>query len=176
MITHKMKKLDRVCLLIVIVISVTCGYLIVNHVNRQKRLILQEENLISEKLKKLDLAETNLENLNKFLDDTKKELKVINDQIPESAKIGEFLREIDSLMKKREEILINIEPLSPVMEDHYKRIPIRMEFKGSFDNTYKILHDLETMNRLLVMEKIKILKSNVDKHCKVDLTTSVFEM
>ncbi len=176
MITLRMKKLDRVCLLIVIVISVTCGYLILNRVNKQKRLILQEKDLISEKLKKLNLAETNLENLNKFLDDTKKELKVINDQIPETAKIGEFLTEIDSLMEKRNELLINIEPLSPVIENHYKRIPIRMEFKGSFENTYKILHDLETMNRLLVMEKIKILKSSVDEHCKVDLTTSVFEM
>ncbi len=176
MITLRMKKLDRFCLFIVIVISVTCGYLIVSYVNKQKRLISQEKNLISEKLKKLDLAETNLENLKKVLDDTKKELKVINDQIPETAMIGTFLGEIDSLMKKRKELLINIEPLPPVIKDHYKRIPIRMEFKGSFENTYKILHDLETMNRLLVMEKIKILKSNVDKHCKVDLTTSVFEI
>ena len=132
--------------------------------------------MLSEKLKKLNLAETNLENLNKFLDDTKKELKVINDQIPETAKIGTFLTEIDSLMEKREELLINIEPLPPVIENHYKRIPIRIEFNGAFENTYKILHDLETMSRLLVMEKIKILKSNVDKHCNVDLTTSVFEM
>lgn len=176
MIMLSMKKLDRFCLLIVIVISVTCGYLILNHVNKQKRLILEEKDLISEKLKKLDLAETNLENLKKFLDDTKKELKVINDQIPETAKIGTFLREIDSLMKNRKELLINIEPLPPVIENNYKRIPIRMEFKGSFENTYKILHDLETMNRLLVIEKIKILKSNMDKHCKVDLITSVFEM
>ncbi len=176
MITLRMKNLDRFCLLIVIVISVTCGYLIVNHVNKQKRLILQEKNLISEKLKKLVLAETNLENLKKFLDDTKKELKVINDQIPETAKIGTFLGEIDSLMKKREELLINIEPLPPVIENHYKRIPIRMEFNGSFENTYKILHDFETMNRLLVMEEIKILRSSIDKHCTVDLTTSVFEM
>ena len=176
MITLRMKKLDRVCLLTVIVISVTCGYLIVSLVNKQKRQILQETELLSEKLKKLNLAETNLENLNKFLDDTKKELKVINEQIPEKAKIGTFLTEIDSLMEQREELLINIEPLPPVLENNYKRIPIRVEFKGSFENTYKILHDLETMNRLLVMEKIKILKSNVDKHCKVDLTTSVFEM
>jgi Tfp pilus assembly protein PilO len=160
----------------VFVISVTCGYFIVNRVNKQKRLILKEKDLITERLEKLHLAQENLENLNKFLDDTKKEMKVINDQIPETAKIGSFLREIDSLMKKRDELLINIEPLPPVIEDHYKRIPIRIEFNSSFDNTYKILHDLETMNRLLVMEKIKILKSKFDKHCKVDLTTSVFEM
>ncbi len=172
----RMKKFDRFCLLIVVVVSLVSGYFIVNNVNRQKRRISQENDLISEKLKKLNLAEANLENLKKFLDDTKKELKVINDQIPETAKIGMLLREIDSLMKEREELLINIEPLPPIMESHYKRIPIRMEFRGSFENTYKILYDLETMNRLLVMERIKIFKSNVDKNCKVDLTTSVFEM
>ncbi len=176
MITLRMKKLDRVCLLTVIVISVTCGYLIVNLVNKERRQIRQEAELLSERLKKLNMAEANLESLSKFLDDTKKELKVLNDQIPETAKIGTFLTEIDSLMEKREVLLINIEPLPPVIENNYKRIPIRVEFKGSFENTYKILHDLETMNRLLVMENIKILKSNVDEHCKVDLTTSVFEM
>ncbi len=176
MITLRMKKLDQVCLLTVIVISVTFGYLIVSLVNKERRQIRQEAELLSEKLKKLNIAEANLENLSKFLDDTKKELKVLNDQIPETAKIGTFLTEIDSLMEQREELLINIEPLLPVIENNYKRIPIRMEFKGSFENTYKILHDLETMNRLLVMENIKILKSNVDEHCKVDLTTSVFEM
>ncbi len=176
MIAFKMKKFDRFCLLIVVVVSVVFGYCIVSNVSKQKRRILQEKDLISEKLKKLNLAEANLENLKKFLDDTKKELKVINDQIPKTAKIGMLLRDVDSLMKEREELLINIEPLPPIMESHYKRIPIRMEFKGSFENTYKILYDLETMNRLLVMEKIKIFKSNVDQHCKVDLTTSVFEM
>jgi len=176
MITLGMKKLDQVCLLTVIVISVTCGYFIVSFVNKERRQIRQEAELLSEKLKKLNIAEANLENLNKFLNDTKKELEVLNDQIPKTAKIGVFLTEINSLMEKREELLINIEPLPPVMEDNYKRIPIRVEFKGSFENTYKLLHDLETMNRLLIMKNIKILKSNADEDCRVDLTTSVFEM
>ncbi|GAX59230.1 Tfp pilus assembly protein PilO [Candidatus Scalindua japonica] len=176
MITLRMRKLDRFCLLTVVVVLVTCGYLIVSYVSKQKRQIQQETELLSEKLKKLNIAEVNLENLNKFLDDTKNELKIINDQIPETAKIGMFLTEIDSLMEQREQLLINIEPLPPIIEDNYKRIPIRVEFKGSFENTYKILHDLETMNRLLVMERINIFKSDTDKRCKVDLTTSVFEM
>lgn len=174
MITLRMKKLDRACLVIVVIISVICGYLALRQVARQKRQILQEKDLLSEKLKDLDLTEKKLEHLREVLETARRELKVINEQIPETAEIGTFLKKIDSLMKERKEELINIEPLPTVKERHYNRIPIRLRFKGSFEDTYTILHDLETMNRLLVMENIDISKSNNDKYCQVDLVTSVF--
>ncbi len=170
-----MKKLDRVCLIIVVIISVICSYLVVCHVAKQKRQIRQENDLLSKKIKDLDLADTNLENLREVLESTRRELKVINEQIPETAKIGTFLKNIDSLMKERKVELINIEPLSTIKERNYTRIPVSLKFEGTFVDTYNLLHDLETMNRMLVMEKINIAKSNIDKQCQVDLTASVFE-
>ncbi len=170
-----MKKLDRTCLVIVVIISVICGYLVVRHVANQKRQLRQENDLLSKKLNDLDMANTNLEHLKSVLETTRRELKVINEQIPENANIGTLLKKIDPLMMERKVVLINIEILPLVEDRHYIRIPINLKFKGSFGDTYKILHDLETMDRMIVMEKINIAKSNTDKLCKVDLTISVFE-
>ncbi len=171
----QIKRLDKVCIAIVIVISTMCGYLAMRHLSNKKRKITNEKDLLSLKLKDLNLANTNLEELKEALVDTREELKIVNEQIPETADMGTFLKRIDSLMSEGEDVLINVEPLPPIKEKHYSRIPVQLTFEGTFTDTYRILHGLETMNRLIVMENIDIRKSNTDKLCKVSLTTNIFE-
>jgi len=170
-----MKMFDKVCLATVIIISAICSYFLVRRLSHEKRKMINEKDLVSMKLKDLDLANTNLEELRGILDATQEELKIINEKIPETADIGTFLRKIDSLMNEREDVVINVEPQPSIKEAHYSRIPIRMRFEGTFSDIYKILHGLETMNRLIVMENIDISKSNTGKHCRVSLTTNIFE-
>lgn len=169
------KKLDRMCLIVVVIVSVICGSWVVSRGIKQQRQIRQENNLLSKRLNDLNLAETNLQRLKTVLDATRKELQALNERIPDSANIGEFLKQIDSLMKERRIVLIGLWPLPTVKERLYTRIPIRLTFKGSFINVYHLLHDLETMNRTLVMEKILITKPDIAQECQVDLVANVFE-
>lgn len=173
--TLGIKKLDRMCLIVVVIVSVICGSWVVSRGIKQQRQIRQENNLLSKRLNDLNLAETNLQRLKTVLDATRKELQALNERIPDSANIGEFLKQIDSLMKERRIVLIGLWPLPTVKERLYTRIPIRLTFKGSFINVYHLLHDLETMNRTLVMEKILITKSDIAQECQVDLVANVFE-
>ena len=78
-------------------------------------------------------------------------------------------------MRERNTALINLEPLAPLEEELYTKYPIRLIFKGSFIKVYQVLHDLETMNRKVVIEEINISKSNMDQECLVDLSASIFE-
>ena len=169
------KKLDRMCLIVVVIVSVICGSWVVSRGIKQQRQIRQENNLLSKRLNDLNLAETNLQRLKTVLDATRKELQALNERIPDSVNIGEFLKQIDSLMKERRIVLIGLWPLPTVKERLYTRIPIRLTFKGSFINVYHLLHDLETMNRTLVMEKILITKPDIAQECQVDLVANVFE-
>jgi Tfp pilus assembly protein PilO len=169
------KKLDRMCLILVVIVSVICGSWVVSRGIKEQRQIRQENNLLSKRLNDLNLAETNLQRLKTVLDATRKELQALNERIPDSANIGEFLKQIDSLMKEKRIVLIGLWPLPTVKERLYTRIPIRLTFKGSFINVYHLLHDLETMNRTLVMEKILITKSDIAQECQVDLVANVFE-
>jgi Tfp pilus assembly protein PilO len=169
------KNLDRTCLAVVVTVSVICGYLTVNDVASQKRQIRQENELLSQRLSDLNLADTNLQRLKEVLDATRTELESLNEQIPETAKMGEFLKKVDFLMKEKKVALVNLEPLSAVEERLFKRNPVRLIFEGSFIKVYQALYDLETMNRKVVMEKITIAKAGKDQECRVDLTANIFE-
>ena len=172
--TLHMKRLDRMCLATVVIVSAVCGYWTVSYGNKQRRQIKQENEILSKRLKDLNLADTNLQRLKAVLDATRMELETLNERIPERANMGEFLKKVDSLMKERKVVLIQLEPKPTVEHKLYTKIPIRLLFKGSFVNIYRLIYDLETMNRKLVIEKINMTKSNDDQDCGVDLNAAVF--
>jgi Tfp pilus assembly protein PilO len=163
------------CLIIVVIVSVLCGYWVVSHGVKKKKQIRQENELLSNKLRDLKLAETNLERLNTVLDATRGELKALNERIPDSARIGEFLKQIDLLMRKRKIALINLQPLPIVKEKLYSEIPVRLMCEGPFIHIYQLLRDLETMGRTMVMDKIMINRPDSAQECTVDLTASIFQ-
>jgi len=169
------RKLDRICLAIVAIVTLASGYWFSTQVIKERRLIRQENEIISQKMKELNLAEANLEHLNGLLDTTKRKLESLNARIPESAHIGKVLKQVDALMHERKIVLTSMQPLPTVEEKHYTKIPIRLIFKGSFVNIYRLLHDLETMNRVVVTEKMVISRSSLADKCQVELIASVFQ-
>ena len=173
--TLSMKKSDRICLVILVIVSLICGSWVAMSLVKQKGRIIQENDLLSRKSTDLNLAEMSFQQLKKAWDDRRKELETLNERIPETAQIGKFLGRVDSLIKARDIVLISLKPLPTVKEIRYTKIPISLMFKGAFADIYHLLYDFETMNRLLVMEKMIISKPARDKLCSVDLTISVFE-
>ena len=171
----KIHTLDRACLALLITVSLAFGYWTAHWTFKQHRLLHQENELLAKKLKDLNLAETNLQHLKKVLDTARIELNILNERIPEAAKIGEFLKHVNLLVKERNVNLISLHPQTVVEEKHCNRIPIRLVFEGPFGSVYQLLYDLETMNRMVVMETMKMTKSNKAKICRVNMTASVFE-
>ena len=173
--TLSMKKTNRICLVIVVIVSLVCGSWAVMSVVKQKKRIQQENDLLSSKSTDLNLAEMSFRELKKAWDDKRKELETLNERIPETAQIGKLLKQLDSLIKERNIVLISLKPLPVVKEIRYTRIPIHLMFKGVFADIYHLLYDFETMNRVLVIEKMIISNPDCYKLCRVDLTISVFE-
>jgi len=169
------KNLDRICLVIVIIVTMVCGYLATRSTIKQRKIIRQKNEMLDKKTADLNVTETNLQHLKTVLNATRTKLKTLNERIPESAEIGNFLKQIDLLIIKRKIDLITLEPLATVEERLYTKIPVRMVLKGDFVNVYRLLCDLETMNRMLIMEKIVISKSEKKADCRVELKASVFE-
>lgn len=169
------KGLDRICLIVIVLITVGGVYGVLSWGFKQQKLLRQERQVLSEKLKDLNIAETNLQHLKGVLGATRRELEILNDRIPSTAKIGEFLKQVDMLIKKRKVDLISLQPQSTVEEKHCNRIPVRLMFKGGFTNVYQLLCDLETMHRTVLIQKLRITKTNFEPVCQVDLTASIFE-
>lgn len=175
MMNISIKHVDRACLATVIIVSLACGYLSVTHVSKKRQQFGVEKETLSKRMQEVNLAETNLEELKAALSETKKELNYLNERIPESGKIGVLLKQIDSLMKRRKMTLINLQPLPVREEKLYYRNPIQLTFKGNFVNIFHVIHDLERINRVVLMDKMNISKQKDSDQCQVELMTSVFE-
>lgn len=173
--TLNLKNLDRLCLCIVVIICVASGYWVAKQGTRQRQQIRLENDLVTRKLQDLNLARINLQGLKTRLDKLEADLTILNEKVPPTAEIGLFLKNVDVLMRSLNLVMINVQPFPAVREKLYTRIPIQLTFTGAFRDAYRLLWKLETMNRLLVMEKINISQSNIDEPCRVELTANIFQ-
>jgi Tfp pilus assembly protein PilO len=156
-------------------VSLICGFFTIGHIMKKRRQFGIEKDILSKRMKEVNLAATNLEELKTTLDATQKELNILNERVPEAGKIGFLLKQIDFLMKQRKIEMSSIQP-SPAQEEKiFIKNPVRLMFKGKFENIYRLIHDLERINRIVVMEKMTIIKEDSSELCRVDLMTSVFE-
>lgn len=169
------KTVDRISLVLIISASLACGYWVANQMIKKRKQVRQENEIIAKGIVELKSAEVDFERFNRLLLDTKKQLESLDKIVPEVVNIGEVLKEIDFLMKKRKITLVSLQPQPKVEEELYAKIPIRLMFKGSFVNIYHFLYDLETMDRMLVAEGMSITRRNLDDKCQAELTASVYQ-
>lgn len=169
------KTVDRISLVLIISVSLASGYWVVNQTIKKQKQVRQENEIISKGIVELESAEVDFERFNRLLLDTKKQLESLDKIVPEVVNIGEVLKEIDFLMKKRKITLLSLQPQPKVEEELYAKIPIRLMFKGSFVDIYHFLYDLETMDRMLVAEGMSITRKDLDDKCQAELTASVYQ-
>ena len=169
------KTLDRIGFILVIALSFACGYWVIKDSLSKHIQLRQENRIVSKSLDQLKSTEDNFKNINVLMSQTKKELEFLDKRIPRAVNIGEVLKEIDFVMKKREITLVSLQPMPNVEEKLYTKIPIKLILKGSFFNIYNLLYDFETMNRMLVAENINISKSSLDEDCQAELTANVYQ-
>ena len=175
MLNLSIKNLDRLCLVTVFFVVVLSGSLVAKDNIKRKKQVQQEKELLTNRLKDLKTVEQKAKRLEGILNRSKKELEALNKRVPGTADIGMFFNQLDTLMKERDLELISVQPQPGIKEESITRIPIRLMFKGSFVNIFKMIHALETMDRTVVMEQVAIAKSNVNGVCQTDLLTSIFK-
>jgi Tfp pilus assembly protein PilO len=175
MMSINTKTLDVICLSLLIIVSVGCGYWVINNTVQTYSRLRQQNEILSKGLVELKSAGLNYNKLNQLLAQTREELQRVDQRIPESVNIGEVLKEIDFLMKQRKIILSSLQPLPPVEGKLYVKIPVRLIFEGSFVNIYHFTYDLETMNRMMVAENMAINRNNLEENCRAELTAAVYQ-
>ena len=169
------KNLDRICLLAVLIVTVSCGLWASKYSTKKRKQVLLENSLYSRMTNKINQADSALTQLRAMLNESQDRFKSLKARIPESGEIGKFLKQLDTRIKQRKITLITLQPLPVVKERFFTKIPIRLIFKGDFVDTYRLLYDLETMNRLLATEILTITKSGRHEPCRVELTINIFE-
>jgi len=169
------KQVDRICLAVIVVVSLVCGYLVISKVSHKKQQFLIEKEILSKRMNEADVASANLMDLKSALTETKAELNFLNERIPASGKIGLFLRQVDALMIQHDIGMVSIRPLAAIEEKNYLKIPINLTFTGTFVDIYQLMGDIEQMNRIVIMENMTINRQENMSYCQAELDISVFE-
>lgn len=169
------KNIDRICIAIIVLTAGGFGYFAFNKTLAEKKRVHRENTLLSSRVKDLNSAETNLKRIKSILFATQARFKQIDSRIPESAEIGTLISRLDGLAKKRQIVMVSLKPQARVKKKLYTQVPIQMVFKGRFNNVFLFINDLETMTRLLSMDRLIVSGSKKDAVRQVDLVASVFE-
>ena len=141
-----------------------------------QRQLQQEEAFVAGKLSGLKQAERNLQSLRTARTLVQDDAAGLSRRIPPHIEMGTLVKKLHARMNERRITLAILQPQTAVSEALYTKIPIRLVFQGSFGQIYRFLHDVETMDQLLVPEKIIISGSESPRgSCQVELTLLAFE-
>jgi len=168
--------LDRIGLAIVLVTMIGGLLWIAGNAVSHQRQLRQEKDLVAREAAGLKLAEKNLQSLRTTRSRVRADAADLYRRIPQRIQMGALIKELHARMKERRITLAILQPQTPVPEELYTKIPIRLVFQGSFAQIYRFFHDVETMDQLLVPEKITISGSESPRgNCQVELTLLAFE-
>ena len=170
------KTVDRVCLVVICLIAVSLGYWTLNNRMNDREKKNRDKAIYSGISNNLSNVQKDLEYLTSMRDKKKKILDLLKKRIPDTPEAGFFLKTIDKSIRDNNLELISVNPQTPMEEGPYSRIPVQIVLRGGFKKIYGLVHDLETMERLIVVEKLKVERTFKDKDCRAELTAAIFSL
>jgi len=122
---------------------------------------------LSEEIKKLDLEIKRYEKLAtkiELLEIQKKQrqefLNRVKKILPSQKEIPDILKRISDVAKENNLEVITFKPGKEIPQNYYQIIPINMEIEGRFNNVIKFLNDIESLQRLIVLNNVKFRMKN----------------
>lgn len=170
-----MRFIDTGCVMLLIAAVLAGGVLIQNKYSQNYSQIQREIDSSLALKSKLKVVTSTLEQLQSTHEKRENELKILNKKVPDSPNVGEFLRELHVRVKERNVTLIDFNHTPSHTFNNYKRIPVKIIVQGSFLNIYRLIHDLETMNRVVVFEQVEIQREEEQNFCHAVLMVHVFQ-
>jgi Tfp pilus assembly protein PilO len=169
------KILDRICLAILILTVLAGAAWNVITIMNQESLLKRAREWKEQEINRLEQADKNRKALQQALSKLQPELTEMKKRIPQQTDMGAFLKQLNLRMRERRISMATIQPQTAVTEGLYVKTPVRLVLQGSFLQAYRFLYDVETMDRLLVPEKITMTALEPQRECQVDFTVLVYE-
>ena len=174
--SRPIRYLDRIGLALVLGTAIGGLLWTAGNIVGHQRQLRQEKDLMVRELASRKLAEKNLQSLRAARSRVQDDAADLYRRIPPHIEMGALIKKLHARMKERRITLAILQPQASVSEELYTKVPIRMVFQGSFVQIYRFFHDVETMDQLLVPEKIIISGSESPRgNCQVELTLLAFE-
>lgn len=170
-----MKVIDIGCIIIIVMVVAAGGFFFQQNSSRHSsRIKLEKEQLLIQK-NSLKIVLANLAQLNAQFKKKEDQVLELNKRVPKESKIGDLLSRLHALVKKRDITLIDFNHRPAQGFERYKQIPVNIIVNGGFLNIYRLIHDMETLNRVFIFENIMIKKLEGKNLCQATLMASVFQ-
>jgi len=169
------KQIDG-CAILLLLISLVAGvFFVYQDYHTAQGEIQLEQQLLSKQKNDMDMAQVNLARLKGVLADKQSIFERLNQRIPESAQIGRLLTEIHERISRRNTTLTRFSHTPPEKDLQYQRIPLQLTLEGQFGDLYLVIHDLETLNRVFIIESVQIKRHETQEICQADITANVYQ-
>jgi Tfp pilus assembly protein PilO len=169
-----LKNVDRICLTLVVLSIIVSGYLLLTKGLEKRRALIVDRMRIERTSEDIGQVDINLGRLRTFIRADQEELGKLNRETFGNGEIGEFVKRLDASARQRGIILVSIQPQKASPEGLFQRIPVQMTCRGSFAGLYQFLLDLETGDRLAVVSKLLMGRTEKSGTCQLDLTAFLF--
>jgi Tfp pilus assembly protein PilO len=169
------KKLDRACLVILVLAAIGGAAWNVVTILGQERLLQREREAKAQQRGLLEQAEQNRKALRQAMNQLQPALADLKRRIPQQTEMGDLLKQLNRRTRERQITMVTIQPQQAVSEGLYTKTPVRLVFQGPFLQAYRFLYDVETMERLLIPAKITMIALEPHRECQVDLTVLLYE-
>lgn len=173
--TLQIKHLDLGAGLVLMVTVILGVFFIYQAYESGQKDIQLKRHLLSKQTTDLTIAENNLTLLQGVLADSQAILTRLNQRIPRTAGVGDLLTVIHEQINQRNIVLTQFSHKPPEKISRYQRIPLHLILEGKFLALYHLVHDVETLNRLVIIESIRITTSEKQGVCRMELMANVFQ-
>jgi Tfp pilus assembly protein PilO len=171
----EIRTLDRLgAVVVALVLGLCVLYVLASGVRIHARLASQEAQLRQKRQSHAE-ARAALHKVQAALTSADQGFAQLRDKIPESGHIGEFLERLDGLMKERQIALTRLEPQPAVRENIFLRTPVRFACSGASADLFRLVFDLETMDRVVTLESMQIRRASLKEPCEAEIQASLYE-
>lgn len=144
------------------------------HFKTENNKIQLHAQLINQQKNDLDLTQTNIKTLKKTLADYQTFLAHLGQRIPATSGIGHFLSTLDQIAGHHGVKMLKVAHDPPEKTNRYHQVMVHMVFKGSFKNIYTLIHALETLNRLVIIDTIQLTRQDGTAVCTAQVSAIIF--
>ena len=152
------------------------GYLFVYEPrNTQYAAAREEIKVKQEKLRQLELATANINDLGSEIDHLTEAIALFEQKLPAGREVEVILKQVWELAAKNKLTPRSVRTDPPTKRAQFAEQPIKMVITGDFDDFYSFLLDLEKLNRITQLPVVKMKKMDSDDgQMQADIVLSIF--
>jgi Tfp pilus assembly protein PilO len=152
------------------------AYVIFVHVPLTSRLndLRAEVSRTEAKIAEDKVSADRIEPLRREVDESRRQFKDFDRRLPRQQELGEFLREISNTAQEQHLESQRIQPGSPTRDKLYNRMPIILNFNGSFTDVVGFLEGLGKLTRLTRIERIEMKPTGEGQNLQVEMQVNIY--